>query len=81
MSFAVIHVTRQRPICIVIWCRRPSWESIGEKDVIGDKNKNAQDAREIFEAMQERVPSALNCIAWSRRKAQFNGLDQKLYER
>ncbi len=49
--------------------------NLSAKDVIAQK-ENAQDAREISEAMQERVP-APNLHVWSRR-AQFNGLDQKL---
>ncbi len=44
---------RQRPICIVI-VPLTAGESIGERRIV---NKNRQDAREIFEAMQERGAS------------------------
>ncbi len=50
----------------VLWfCAVDQAGNLSAKDVIGDK-ENAQDAREIFEAMQERVP-ALNLHVWSRR--------------
>ncbi len=49
------------------------------KDVIGDKKENAQDKRN-FEAMQEKGARA-KFARLEPEKAQFNGLDQKLYER
>ncbi len=79
---AVIHVDAATTphLCIVIFVLLTKGESIGE-DVIGDKKKNAQDARGslLFEAMQEGC-LALNSSARleSRRKHNSNGLDQKL---
>ncbi len=60
----------------VILCRWPSGESIGEKDVIGDK-ENAGTQEKFLEAMQERAP-ALNSARLEPEKTQFNGLDQVL---
>ncbi len=49
------------------------------KDVIGDK-RNAQTQEKFLEAMQEWVPRA-KFARLEPEKAQFNGLDQKLYEK
>ncbi len=54
--------------------------NLSAKDVIGDKRKWRRIKSEIW-LMQERVPRAKFGIVWSRRKRQFNGLDQKLYEK
>ncbi len=52
-------------------------ESIGE-DVMGDKEMRRTQEK-FLEAMQEEVPRAKYNL--EPEKAQFNGLDQKLYER
>ncbi len=49
--------------------------SIGERR--DRRQRKMRDAREISEAMQERVPRAKFTFG---EKVQFNGLDQKLYE-
>ncbi len=67
----------QRPTSVLWFCAVDQAGNLSAKDVIGDK-ENAQDAREIANA-RKRVPRAK--FARLGRESQFNGLDQKLYER
>ncbi len=72
--FAVIHIDETTPHLIRFGAvdRR---ESIGERR--DRRPENAQDAEKFLEAMQKGA----SAIARLGRRKQFNGLDQKLYER
>lgn len=77
---AVIHVDETTPHLHCDFVPLTKRGNLSAKDVIGDKKKMRRTQEKFLEAMQERVPRA-KFARLEPEKAQFNGLDQKLYEK
>lgn len=77
---AVIHVDETTPHLHCDFVPLTERGNLSAKDVIGDKKKMRRTQEKFLEAMQERVPRA-KFARLEPEKAQFNGLDQKLYEK
>ena len=77
---AVIHVDETTPHLHCDFVPLTKRGNLSAKDVIGDKKKMRRTQEKFREAMQERVPRA-KFARLEPEKAQFNGLDQKLYEK
>ena len=77
---AVIHVDETTPHLHCDFVPLTKRGNLSAKDVIGDKKKMRRTQEKFLEAMQERVPRA-KFARLEPEKAQFNGLDQALYEK
>lgn len=77
---AVIHVDETTPHLHCDFVPLTKRGNLSAKDVIGDKKKMRRTQEKFLGAMQERVPRA-KFARLEPEKAQFNGLDQKLYEK
>lgn len=77
---AVIHVDETTPHLHCDFVPLTKRGNLSAKDVIGDKKKMRRTQEKFLEAMQERVPRA-KFARLEPEKAQFNGLDQQLYEK
>lgn len=77
---AVIHVDETTPHLHCDFVPLTKRGNLSAKDVIGDKKKMRRTQEKFLEAMQERVPRA-KFARLEPEKAQFNGLDQRLYEK
>ena len=77
---AVIHVDETTPHLHCDFVPLTKRGNLSAKDVIGDKKKMRRTQEKFLEAMQERVPRA-KFARLEPEKAQFNGLDQKFYEK
>ena len=77
---AVIHVDETTPHLHCDFVPLTKRGNLSAKDVIGDKKKMRRTQEKFLEAMQERVPRA-KFARLEPEKAQFNGLDQELYEK
>jgi plasmid recombination enzyme len=77
---AVIHVDETTPHLHCDFVPLTKRGNLSAKDVIGNKKKMRRTQEKFLEAMQERVPRA-KFARLEPEKAQFNGLDQKLYEK
>ena len=77
---AVIHVDETTPHLHCDFVPLTKRGNLSAKDVIGDKKKMRRTQEKFLEAMQERVPRA-KFARLEPEKAQFNDLDQRLYEK